>query len=62
MNKRIMKGGLNVIMTNDEGKTKIFLRGDFEKPLTADEHAELLADLKPLAGKYEFHVSVETKI
>ncbi len=53
-----MKGGLNVIMTNDEGKTKIFLRGDFEKPLTADEHT----DLKPLAGKYEFHVSVETKI
>ncbi|WP_367301312.1 hypothetical protein [Leuconostoc carnosum] len=49
-------------MTNDEGKTKIFLRGDFEKPLTADEHAELLADLKPLADKYEFHVSVETKI
>ncbi|WP_157798151.1 hypothetical protein [Leuconostoc citreum] len=57
-----MKGGLNVIMTNDEGKTKLFLRGDFEKPLTADEHTELLADLKPLAGKYEFHVSVETKI
>lgn len=57
-----MKGGINVIMTNDEGKTKIFLRGDYEKPLTADEHTELLADLKPLAGKYEFHVSVETKI
>lgn len=49
-------------MTNDEGKTKIFLRGDLEKPLTAEEHAELLADLKPLAGKYAFHVSVETKI
>ncbi|WP_260148586.1 hypothetical protein [Leuconostoc citreum] len=49
-------------MTNDEGKMKLFLRGDLEKPLTAEEHADLLADLKPLADKYEFHVSVETKI
>lgn len=62
MNKRIMKGGLNVIMNNDEGKTKIFLRGDLEKPLTAEEHAALLSDLKPLTDKYAFHVSVETKI
>lgn len=47
---------------DDYKKIVLVVRSDYQRLMTSREHAELLADLKPLAGKYEFHVSVETKI
>ncbi|MGO2222440.1 MAG: hypothetical protein ACTIC8_03760 [Leuconostoc falkenbergense] len=49
-------------MMDDDKKIVLVVRSDYQRLMTSREHAELLADLKPLAGKYEFHVSVETKI
>ena len=49
-------------MMDDDKKIVLVVRSDYQRLITSREHAELLADLKPFAGKYEFHVSVETKI
>ncbi|MDG9734318.1 hypothetical protein [Leuconostoc pseudomesenteroides] len=49
-------------MDDDKQKFVLVVRSDYQRLMTSREHAELLADLKPLAGKYAFHVLVETKI
>ncbi len=50
------------MMDGNKQKIVLVVRSDYQRIMTSREHAELLADLKPLSGKYEFRVSVETKI
>ncbi|MBK0040879.1 MULTISPECIES: hypothetical protein [unclassified Leuconostoc] len=50
------------MMEDNKQKIVLVVRSDYQRLMTSREHAELLADLKSLADKYEFHVSVETKI